>query len=189
MVARAIAAEGIGVIEVTMNSKDALGLIRVIRDAVGSGIAVGAGTVCSAEMFRAAIDAGAQFTIAPNLDRDTMEAATKENVLHLPGVLTPTEVQQAVSYGALAVKLFPIDSFGPKYLKAIRAPLDDVLFIPTGGVTTKNIADFRKAGASAVGVGSSLIQNGNQKEFEIRQRARELRSAWSSVRPATKGNL
>lgn len=186
MVARAVAAEGIEVLEVTMNSTGALELIRAIRAAVGSEILVGAGTVRTVEQLHAAREAGAEFSIAPNLDRETLEAAKKEDVLHLPGVLTPTEVQQAVTYGAAAVKLYPIDNLGADYLKAIRAPLDDVLFIPTGGVTTKNIADFRKAGAAAVGVASSLVKGADQKEFEIRQRARELRSAWLSARPVNK---
>lgn len=171
-------AEKIDILEITLNSTDAIGIISALRKEFGKRLLTGAGTVRNHQMFRNAVDAGAEFTIAPNLDIETATASVQTNVLHLPGVLTPTEIHSAVSLGCKAVKLFPIDTFGPQYLRAVRAPLNDVIFIPTGGVTAQNIAEFKKAGASAVGVGSSLVSGPTQAPEDLKKRASDLRKGW-----------
>ena len=171
----------INVVEVTLNSLNALEGIAALRKRFGESMLIGAGTVRTLEGFHAAIGAGAQFTIAPNLDTEVMRAAVSGGIIHLPGVFTPTEIQGAVNLGATVVKLFPIDTMGPKYLKAIRAPLNDVLIVPTGGVTVDNVAEYRAAGACAVGLGSALVTGPTQSIEDLRSRAEAFRKAWDQA--------
>ena len=168
----------INVVEVTLNSQNALEGSAALRKRFGNTMLIGAGTVRTLEGFQSAIGAGAQFTIAPNLDVEVMQTAVKSGIIHLPGVFTPTEIQTAVNLGATVVKLFPIDTMGPKYLKAIRAPLNDVLIVPTGGVTVENVAEYRAAGACAVGLGSALVTGPSQSIEDLRARAVAFRKAW-----------
>src|SRR5690606_487123 len=160
---------------------DAIGLLR---DRFGDKMLVGAGTVRTVEQFDEAIAAGAQFTVAPNLDLPTVERAQARDILHLPGVFTPTEAQQAYVAGCKIVKLFPSDVVGPRYLKAIRAPLDDILFCPTGGITPENVGEYIRAGAAAVGLGSALVTGPDQTPDDLIRRARAIRSAWKEAKAA-----
>ncbi len=174
---------GITVVEVTLNSEHALEGIAALRKRFANSMFVGAGTVRTLGDFSRATAAGAQFTISPNLDAEVMKAAVSGGILHLPGVFTPTEIQQAVNLGASLVKLFPIDTMGPKYLKAIKAPLNDVQIVPTGGVTVENVAEYRAAGASAVGLGSALVTGPTQSLDDLRSRATAFRTAWDHASP------
>ena len=92
--------------------------------------------------------------------------------------MTPSEVEEASRLGSRLVKLFPADFLGPAYLKALRAPLDEIGFVPTGGIGPENLPDYVRSGARAVGVGSSLISGPDQDMVEIQSRARALREAW-----------
>ena len=178
-IAETLVANGISILEITMNSAGALEAIGCLqREFRPPDLLVGAGTVRTLQQFDLALEAGAAFTVAPSLDRKTVEQAARLDVMHLPGVMTPTEVEEAVRAGSQMVELFPADLLGPDYLKTVRAPLDDVKFVPTGGISTGNLADFVGAGARAVGVGGSLISGPNQPTAEIRARARALRQAW-----------
>ena len=181
-IAEVFLATEIPVVEVTLNSRDALGLIATLRKQYDGRMLVGAGTVRTKEMFLEAVAAGAQFTIAPNLDQASVEAAQAKDLLHLPGVLTPTEIQNASAMGCDIVKLFPVDVFGAKYLKAVRAPLSDMQFIPTGGVSVDNLADFVKAGAVAVGIGSALVTGPGQSKEDLTKRAQAFRKAFDGTR-------
>ena len=177
-VGETLAETGVTVLEVTLNSTDALKAIGLLRERLGKRALVGAGTVRTAAQLRQAIDVGAQFSVAPNLDLATVELANAADVLHLPGVFTPTEVEQAHRAGCQVVKLFPAGSLGWSYLKALRAPLDDVLFVPTGGISAENIGAYRRAGAFACGIGGALVTDGTQMLADLRERARALRVAW-----------
>jgi 2-dehydro-3-deoxyphosphogluconate aldolase / (4S)-4-hydroxy-2-oxoglutarate aldolase len=172
---------GTPVMEVTLNTTDALGAIAALRQQFGDQLIVGAGTVRTAEQLQQTVAAGAQFTVAPNLDLATVDQAHQHDLLHLPGVFTPTEVQTAFVAGCRMVKLFPSEIVGPRYLKALRAPLDDVDLVPTGGITPENIADYVRAGAAAAGIGSALVTGPNQSLDDLAARARALRAAWDSA--------
>lgn len=174
-------AAGTPVMEVTLNTTDALGAIAALRQQFGDQLIVGAGTVRTAEQLQQTVAAGAQFTVAPNLDLATVDQAHQHDLLHLPGVFTPTEVQTAFVAGCRMVKLFPSEIVGPRYLKALRAPLDDVDLVPTGGITPENIADYVRAGAAAAGIGSALVTGPNQSLDDLAARARALRSAWNAA--------
>ena len=157
--AEVLLAGGVRVVEVTLNSTHALRAIPELQRQFGSDVQVGAGTVRTAEDVTKAVDAGASFLIAPCLDMPSVRAAARHDVLMLPGVFTASEAQAAFVAGCKTVKLFPADAVGPAYLKALRAPLNHIDFIPTGGVTADTLADFHRAGAVAFGLGSALVKN------------------------------
>ena len=154
----AIEAGGIPVVEITMTVPNAISTIREVRARSGERVLVGAGTVSNTEQARACLDAGAQFLVSPGLAVSVLELARTLGVLAIPGALTPTEVMAASEAGARAIKIFPCGSVGgPKYIKALRGPFPDLRFIPTGGVSPANAAEFFAAGAFAVGMGSDLV--------------------------------
>ena len=177
----AMLAAPLPLLEVTLNTTGALNAIEALRIRFGDHMVIGAGTVRDSGQAREAISAGAQFLVAPNLDLPTVKEAHAQDTLMLPGVFTPSEIQQAVLAGCQMVKLFPC--LGTSYLKAVRAPLSDVDFIPTGGIDAGNIGDFRKAGAVAVGIGSSLVGSGDIDQAELITKARELKSKWEAAGP------
>lgn len=172
---------GVPVMEVTLNTTSALQSITQLREQFGDQLVVGAGTVRTAAQFAQALDAGAQFTVAPNLDLETVRAALQNDILHLPGVFTPTEAQNAYVAGCKIVKLFPSDVMGPRYIKALRAPLDDIGIVPTGGISADNIADYIKVGIVAAGIGSALVTGPDQDLDDLAQRAQALRNAWDAA--------
>lgn len=155
--AEALIRGGIRVLEVTMNTEGALGSLERWRTAYEGQAFFGAGTVLDLEMAKQAVASGAQFLISPNLDEEVVRYGVEQGVDVFPGVMTPSEIVRAWKVGARAVKLFPMASLGLNYLKDIRAPLDSIPMIVTGGVNLDNIADFLKAGAVGVGLGSNLV--------------------------------
>ena len=154
----AIREGGIHVLEITMTVP---GAIRVIEDVVkkfGSDVLVGAGTVLDPETARACLLAGAQFIVSPALNLDTIAMCRRYSSPVMPGVLTPTEVITAWSAGADFVKVFPCGAVGgASYVKNLKGPFPQIKIIPTGGVSLKTAADFSKAGAAALGVGTDLV--------------------------------
>lgn len=156
-IGHALVQGGMRIVEVTLNSPNSLEGIRVLREALAGSALVGAGTVRNEADVDSAVDAGAQFLIAPNVSGSALERARSRERLMVPGVLTPTEVQCAVDHGCDMVKLFPAEPLGPRYLAAIRGPLNDVAFVPTGGITVDNLGDHVAAGATAFGLGSALV--------------------------------
>jgi 2-dehydro-3-deoxyphosphogluconate aldolase / (4S)-4-hydroxy-2-oxoglutarate aldolase len=178
----ALLASPVLVMEVTLNTSGALDGITLLRERLGDKMLIGAGTVRTAAQFDEALAVGAQFTVSPNLDLETVGRAQARDILHLPGVFTPTEAQTAYVAGCKVVKLFPSEIVGPRYLKAIRAPLDDIQFIPTGGITPENVGEYIRAGAAAVGLGSALITGPNQPMDDLITRARTIRKAWKEAK-------
>jgi 2-dehydro-3-deoxyphosphogluconate aldolase/(4S)-4-hydroxy-2-oxoglutarate aldolase len=154
----AIKEGGVSVLEITMTVPGAVRVIEEVAGRYGSEVLVGAGTVLDAETARACMLAGAQFIVSPALDLATIACCRAYSVPIMPGALTPTEVLQAWKAGADFVKVFPADSMGgASYIKSLKAPLPQIDIVPTGGVNLKTAADFIKAGASALGVGSDLV--------------------------------
>ena len=174
----ALIAGTVTVMEVTLNSPSALTALSQLRKHFGDEMFVGAGTVRDVDQARAAREAGAQFLVSPNFDLESVSFARMNGLLHLPGVFTATEAQTAFAAGCRMLKLFPMEVGGPSYLKAIRAPLNDIDFVPTGGVSLENIADYARAGAVAVGLGSKLVLNREQTSQDLTARAKALRQAW-----------
>jgi 2-dehydro-3-deoxyphosphogluconate aldolase/(4S)-4-hydroxy-2-oxoglutarate aldolase len=174
----AIREGGVPILEITMTVPGAVRVIEQIASRYGSDAIVGAGTVLDAETARVCILAGAQFVVSPALNVETIECCHRYGIAVLPGALTPTEVVTAWSAGADMVKVFPAGSVGgANYIKNLKAPFPQIDLIPTGGVSLKTAADFIKAGASALGVGTDLVdtralRDGNGKL--ITERARQF---------------
>ncbi|MCI0397486.1 MAG: bifunctional 4-hydroxy-2-oxoglutarate aldolase/2-dehydro-3-deoxy-phosphogluconate aldolase [Chloroflexi bacterium] len=180
-VSETLAAAGVTILEITLNTTNALVAIEQLRRRFGDSVLVGAGTVRTVEQLDQAMNAGAQFTVAPNFDQDTVAGALASGLLHLPGVFTATEAETAHRAGCQLLKLFPSDMLGPGYLKALRAPLDDVDFVPTGGISAANIGQYRRAGAFACGIGSALVKGPEQPLAELAERTGALRRAWEEA--------
>lgn len=161
--AKALYEGGVSLVEVTFNQKapetfvTTAEAIRSIREQLGDRVLVGAGTVLTVEQVKMAADAGAAYIISPNTDEAVIAKTLELGLVSLPGAYTPTEAVQAHNAGADFVKVFPCVGDAPAYVKALCAPLSHIKFLAVGGVSAENAADFMKAGAVGLGVGSSLV--------------------------------
>jgi len=160
---------GVKAMEVTMTVPGAVGLIEDVARDLPAGFIMGAGTVLDPETARQVILAGAQFLVSPILSLPTIEMAHRYDVAIMPGCLTPTEILTGWQAGADAIKVFPATTFGPGYIKDVKAPLPQVKLLPTGGVTLTNAGEWIRAGACAVGVGSALLDTKaiDEGRFEV----------------------
>lgn len=177
--ARALSEGGIVFLEVTLNTEGALGMIAKLREEYGDRMRIGAGTVLDIGQAKEAIAAGAEYLISPNVDVEVIYHGAEQGLDVWPGAMTPTEIVQAYKAGASAIKLFPMGTLGIGYLKEVRAPLDDIPFIATGGVNLQNIRDVLDAGAVAVGMGGKLLDPALVKAGKYEQ-LRELARAYTS---------
>jgi 2-dehydro-3-deoxyphosphogluconate aldolase / (4S)-4-hydroxy-2-oxoglutarate aldolase len=181
-IARALVAGGVRVLEITLNSHSALTSIAALRELDIPGLVVGAGTVRTADDARHAVEAGSQFLVAPNYDPATVHIARTAGLQMLPGVATPSEAVAAWQAGCRLLKFFPAAALGANYLKLIRDPLNDYRFMATGGVDSTNLHEFIRAGAVAIGAGSSLVGKGDESPELITERASALIQKIAEVR-------
>lgn len=126
---------------------------------------IGVGSVLNGKMASDAIEAGAKYVVSPGYSEEVNTVCKAMNVLYLPGCMTVGEIMRAMDAGNKMIKLFPGDLFGPKYVKAIKAPIPHVEIMPTGGVTFDNMKEWFANGVSCVGAGSSLIK-GSLEDIE-----------------------
>ncbi len=182
----AMMAGGVEVMEVTMTVPGAIDLLKELRQCYGDHLLLGSGTVTTAAEALATIEAGAEFVISPSLHLDVIDATKRAGKVSIPGGLTPTEVITAWRAGASYVKVFPCSAVGgASYLRALKAPLPEIRLIPTGGVTIATAADFLHAGASALGVGSDLVNPkaiAEGRAGDITHIARQYREVIARVR-------
>jgi len=168
-VADVLVGAGITAMEVTLTSRGAIEAIGGLRRQLPDSVAIGAGTILTADDAKAAVDAGAEFLVAPVLDKQLVASSP---VPFYPGTSTPTEMYEAHVAGAPLVKLFPAGGLGPRFLRDVRGPLPQIDVMPTGGIKIEDIADWLLAGAKAVGVGSPLVGDaaagGNMKALAAR---------------------
>ena len=163
MTAEALYAGGIKLIEVTFDQSSATGnqdtfeAIKNLSLCLGDKICVGAGTVMTVEQVELAVKAGAKYIISPNFDADVVVKTVGLGVVSIPGVLTPTEITNAYNVGASFVKIFPVDAFGPQYIKSIRSPVSHIPMLAVGGIDLDNLRLYMDTGIVGVGVGSSLV--------------------------------
>jgi 2-dehydro-3-deoxyphosphogluconate aldolase/(4S)-4-hydroxy-2-oxoglutarate aldolase len=173
-------AGGVLATEITMTTPNALASIREACQKIGQRSLIGVGTVVTPQDCRAAIDAGAEFIVTPICRPELATIAHEAGRPIMMGAYTPTEAQTAHEAGADFIKIFPADTLGPNYIKALRAPLPHLRLVPTGGVDAKNVGEFLKAGCAAVGVGSSLVSAKILQDAdwpELTRRATELVNA------------
>ncbi|MBF2063815.1 MAG: bifunctional 4-hydroxy-2-oxoglutarate aldolase/2-dehydro-3-deoxy-phosphogluconate aldolase [Calothrix sp. C42_A2020_038] len=155
--ARAVAASGMELIEITWNSVDAPNLINKLRCELPS-CTIGTGTILNSQDLHDAIACGVEYIFTPHIDPELIRIATAKNIPIIPGALTPTEIVTAWNLGAPSIKVFPVQSLGgTSYIKSLQGPLKHIPLIPTGGVTIENAEQFLSAGAIAVGLSGELF--------------------------------
>ncbi len=146
-------------VQITMNTPDAIEIIKSISKEFGNDILVGAGTVTTYEEADAAIAAGARFLLSPiTFSKEIIELCKEQGVISVPAALTPSEIMQGIRDGADIIKLFPAGIMGAAYLKDIQAPLGKLPLMVVGGVNGSNVKEFFDAGAAYAGIGSGLFK-------------------------------
>lgn len=165
-------AAGVRVFELSLTSGDALATLDRWSKQPGEAM-IGAGTVLSVENAQRAVDAGARYLVSPGFDPALYTWACENDILHIPGVLTPTEVTHALAAGAKLLKLFPAVPLGPDYIRQLRGPFPEAHFVATGGVDETNGPAFLAAGAAAVGIGGAVVRNDWRTE-EVAARAARI---------------
>jgi 2-dehydro-3-deoxyphosphogluconate aldolase / (4S)-4-hydroxy-2-oxoglutarate aldolase len=178
----ALLGAGVRCLEVTMNTPGALAVVSRLAGDARESVEVGVGTVRRAEDVDAAADAGATFVVAPNTDAAVGARAAQRGLGWYPGAFTPTEIAAAWDLGATAVKVFPAGSAGgPRYLREVRAPLDDIPLVPTGGVSVDDVPGYLQAGALAVGMGGPLLGRALEDDEDLGRLGERARAALAAV--------
>jgi len=132
-------------------------LQAAVTAAEGTDMAIGAGTVLTADQAKRAIDAGVRFFVTPCHQPDVAEMAGDHGIPLLDGAMTPSEVHAAHRHGAAAVKIFPAGAVGPRYLKDLHGPFPDIALVPSGGIDASNAHSYLSHGAAAVTAGTSVV--------------------------------
>jgi 2-dehydro-3-deoxyphosphogluconate aldolase / (4S)-4-hydroxy-2-oxoglutarate aldolase len=176
-VIEAISFGGVKNIEITMTVPNAPEMIKQLIGSVEKDVIIGAGTVLSADDAKIVISSGARFVVSPILDVDIITVCKDNDIPVAPGCYTPTEILKGWNGGANIIKVFPATSLGPKYFKDIHAPLPFVRMMPTGGVSIDNVGEWVNAGASAVAIGSDLLDKkiiADEKYEVLTEKAKRL---------------
>lgn len=155
-IAEALYQGGVRTLEVTMNSPGALEVIKQLSATMHDKLLLGAGTVLNTSEVEASVKASAHFIISPNVDLEIIKRTKQLDAVSIPGAYTATEIVLAHKTGADIIKVFPAAA-NAAYIKDLRGPLPHIPLMPTGGITLANIAEFKKAGAVAYGIGSALV--------------------------------
>ena len=179
----AIHAGGLHLAEITFDQtappKVTADIIRTLSRQFEGKVLIGAGTVMTLEQLHAAYNAGAAYIISPNADSSVIRETKRLGLLSMPGAYTATEVARCYAEGADIVKVFPSDSAGPGYIKALRGPLHHIPLAAVGGVNLDNIRDFFDAGARCVGIGSNIVSKQAVQAGDF-DRIRLLAAAYAS---------
>ena len=183
----AIVAGGINFIEITMTMDEGnpVEFIQFMAEKYRNNekIVIGAGTVLDPETARAVILAGANYVVSPGLNVDTIKLCNRYRVPMLPGVMSPTEAITALEAGCDIIKVFPGNVVGPGAISSFKGPLPQGDFMPSGGVDVDNVDKWIKAGACAVGTGSSLTKGAKTGDFAaVTAKAREFVEAVAAAR-------
>jgi len=177
-IAHAVYNAGFRIIEVPLNSPQALESIRLLSKSLPADAVLGAGTVLSVNAVDEVQAVGGRIIVMPHADVAVIKAAKANGMACVPGVATPTEAFAALHAGADALKLFPAELITPTIMKAMRAVLPaETRLLPVGGVTPDNMGPFRAAGAAGFGLGSALYAPGIDAA-EAGKRAQRFVEAW-----------
>ena len=153
----ALLAGGVIAIEITLTTPNAFRAISDARAKFSERALIGVGTVLDAKACQQALEAGAEFVVTPVCRPEFIPLVHAAGRPIMLGAFSPTEAQTAHEAGADFIKIFPADTLGPDFMKALRAPLPHLRIVPTGGVELHNVRDFLQAGCVALGVGSALV--------------------------------
>ncbi len=175
-IADACLAGGCTGIELTFTVPGAHKVIEALAEKYPNGeMMLGAGTVLDSETARTAILSGANYIVSPGFNLETAKLCNRYQIPYMPGCMTITEVLTAMEAGADIIKIFPADLFGPTIIKDIKGPLPQAKLMPTGGVDVSNVDKWIKAGAVAVGAGSSLTAGAKTGDYaKITETAKEF---------------
>ena len=163
--AEAIYRGGIRAVEITMTVPGALRVLEKVADQFGDRITLGAGTVLDPETARIAILAGAQYVVGPSLRIDAAKLCNRYQIPYMPGAGSVREIIEAMECGADIIKVFPGETLGPAFVKAVRGPLPHVSLMPTGGVSIENAGEWIQSGCVALGVGGNLTGGASRGDF------------------------
>jgi 2-dehydro-3-deoxyphosphogluconate aldolase / (4S)-4-hydroxy-2-oxoglutarate aldolase len=176
---------GIPVVEITQTVPNAVDVIAQLTKRYPH-LIVGAGTVLDTETAQRCLDAGAGFISSPGLVLEVVEFTLKNEVVAIPGALTPSEVIAGWKAGADLVKIFPCAQMGgDQYIRALKTPLPQIPLIASGGINLLNAANFIVAGASVLGIGSELMPKDAllaRRDYWIRELARRFIEAVHNAR-------
>ncbi len=156
-VVEALNISGIRVVEISLNTPDALPWIEKLAYKFSNELLIGAGTVIDNKTAVNVIKAGAKCIVSPISKLKIIKTCQRYNVVSIPGALTPNEALVAHEAGADFIKLFPAGNLGPEYIKAIKSPLPQLSIIPVGGVKLDNAKEFLDCGADALAIGGNLV--------------------------------
>ncbi len=159
---------GIKALEITMTVPGAVDIIKELSALYkDEDVIIGAGTVLDPETARACILAGAKYIVSPSLNIETVKLCNRYRIPVMPGIMTVKEAIEALEYGAEILKVFPGSAFGPSIISALKGPIPQGNFMPTGGVSLDNVKDWIKAGAVAVGTGGDLTKGAKTGDYEL----------------------
>lgn len=167
--ALSLAEGGMNVLEITIMSESAYSVIKELSK--DKNLTIGAGTILNKEQAKKAIDAGANFLVSPGLNTEAVNFSLSQNIPFIPGVLTPSEVMEAMALGLDTVKVFPISNVGgASYLSALSGPFPQMKWMVTGGISQNDIPVYMNVGAFCVGLGGKLtpkdaIESGDWKKL------------------------
>ena len=175
-----LAEAGVRALEVSLASPRALDIIEHLAKQLGESLAIGAGTVLTAEQVAQVAGRGAKFVLSPNLKDEVVTATLEKGLISFPGAYTPSEIIHATELGAHAVKVFPAGTLGPGFIRAVLAPCPNLKLIPTGGVGLNEIPLYLKSGAWAIAVASELLAKPPSTKLEMQQ-LRDRASSFSAA--------
>lgn len=183
-IGEALLAADVDVMEITLNTPQALDMIAALHDALGDQMAIGAGTVLSVADAENALAAGAEFFVSPHLDTEIVAFANEHDCMVVPGAFTPTEVFTALRAGADIVKVFPANIVGPQFFRDMQGPFGQIPLLPTGGITVENAGIYIQHGALALGVGAGLLdwQRLDGRFDRVTEATRAMRAAVMQAR-------
>ena len=164
----AVKAGGIKALEITLTVPGAVDIIKdLVEQYKDEDVIIGAGTVLDAESARACILAGAKYIVSPCFDEDMIKMCNRYAIPVMPGVMTPREVKDALELGVDILKVFPGNAFGPSIISAFKGPIPQGNYMPTGGVSLDNVAEWIEKGAIAVGAGSVLTKGAKTGDYAL----------------------
>lgn len=179
-VCSALIEEGIGRIEIPLNSPDALSSVGSAAATYGASAEIGAGTVLTLDDVRKVAEIGGSFVVSPDANEEVIKETIALGLRSYPGVFTPSEAFRAIRAGATGLKFFPAEAIGPKGIKAMKAVLPpDVPLYAVGGADPDNFSDYVAAGCTGFGLGTFLYRPGSTAA-DVRKRARAAVTAYDS---------
>lgn len=183
-VCKALISAGITMIEVPLNSPDALTSIALASNTLGDEAAIGAGTVLSRKHVWAVSDAGGTFVVSPDTNKQVIQETVRLQMLSYPGVFTPTDAFRAIKAGATGLKFFPAEVLGPKGIRAMKAVLPpDMPVYAVGGANPDNFSEYFAAGCTGFGLGTYIYKPG-MTAADVAARAATAVASYDAGKPA-----